>query len=192
MYFYHDILWTVIKATNSLVLNSDIQGSFKKFSLLFRQAKMIFVIIWFFDHFTLKPVPSMNGVWIITFFNRLYARVTKLKPSPMSFKLSALTSSNVIWVNFFAILFVKTQHVVKTSTTGYVPVYYEIINLFIDPQNFVLMFYVCKLKGLYFIIFFFDGLLMFFLHFICELPSNLWEQHTAAVSPEVFYLWLLT
>ena len=50
--------------------------------------------------------------------------------------------------------FDETQHVVKTSTTCYVPVFYEIINLFIELQNFLLMFFICKLKGLYLIIFF--------------------------------------
>ena len=48
-----------------------------------------------------------------------------------------------------AILFDETQHVVKTSTTGYVPVFYEVINLFIELQNVMLM-------GLYLIVFFFD------------------------------------
>ena len=123
-----------------MVLNSDIQGSFKKFLLLFCQAKMIFVIIWLFDHFTLKPVPSVNGVWTITFVNHLHLWLTKFKPSFMFFKLSVLTSNNVIWVNFFAILFDETQHVVKTSTTGYVSVCYEVINPFIKPQDFLLMF----------------------------------------------------
>ena len=152
---------------------------------------MIFVIIWLFDHFTLKPVPSGNGLWIITFVNHLHVWVTKFKPSFMFFKLSILTSNNVIWVNFSAILFDETQHVVKTSTTVYVPVCYEIINLFIKPQNFLLIFFNCKLKGFYLIIFFFDDFLMSFLHFVCEQPWDLCEQHIAAVSPIVFCLWLL-
>ena len=101
---------------------------------------MVFVIIWLFDHFTLKPVPSVNGVWTITFVNHLHLWLTKFKPSFMFFKLSVLTSNNVICVNFFAILFDETQHVVKTSTTGYVPVCYEVINPFIKPQDFLLMF----------------------------------------------------
>ena len=77
---------------NSLILNSNIQSSFKKCSLIFDQAEMVFVIVWFLDHFTLKPVPS----------------------------------NNVIFVNFLATLFNETQHVVKTSTTGYVPICYKI------------------------------------------------------------------
>ena len=146
-----------------MVLNSDIQGSFKKCSLLFRQSKMVVVIVWFLDHFTFEPVPSVNGVWIITFVSHLHAWVTKFKPSLMFFKLSILTSNNVIWVNFSAILFDETQYVVKTSTAGYVLVCYEVINLFIKPQNFMLLFFIHKLKGLYLIvtvgnccIFFFD------------------------------------
>ena len=122
-----------------MVLSSDIQGSFKKFPLLFRQAKMIFVIIWLFDHFTLKPVSSLNGVLIITFVSRLHGWVTKFKPSFMFFQLLVLTSNNVAWVNFFPVLFHETQHVFKTSAAGYVPVCYEVINLFIKPQNFLLM-----------------------------------------------------
>ena len=43
-------------------LNSDIKDSLKKFSLLFRQAKMVFVIIWFLNHFTLEYVLSMNSI----------------------------------------------------------------------------------------------------------------------------------
>ena len=59
---------------------SDIQGSFKKFSLLIRQAKMVFVIVWFLDHFTLKSIPFMNNVWMITFVSHLHVWVTKFKP----------------------------------------------------------------------------------------------------------------
>ena len=44
-------------------------------------------------------------------------------------------------------LFDETHHVVKTSTTDYVPVCYEIVNLFIEPLNFLLIFFICKLKG---------------------------------------------
>ena len=147
----------MMKATKHLVLNSDIQGSFKKFSLLFGQAEMIFVVVWFLDHFTLEPVPSVNGVWIITFVSHLHVCVTKCKPLLMFFKLLVLTSNNVKWVNFSAILFNEIQHVVKISTTGYMSVCYKIINLFIMPQNFLLMFFICRLKGLYLIVFFLDG-----------------------------------
>ena len=161
----------------SLTLNSDIQGSFKKFSLLCRQAEMVFVIVWFLHHFTLKPVPSVNGVWIITFVSHLHVWVTKFKPSLLFFKLPVLTSNNVIWVNFSTILFYEDQHAVKTSTTGYVSLCYEVINLFIEPQNFLLV--AC------------DGLLMVFFHFICKLLSNMRKQHIPAVSSEVLYLWLL-
>ena len=116
-------------------------------SLFFRQAEIIFVIVWFLDHFTLEHVPSVNGTWIITFVNHLHAWITKFKPSLMFFQMPVLTSNNVIWVGLFAILFNETQHVVKTSTTGYGPVFYEVINLSIKPQNFLLMFFICKLKG---------------------------------------------
>ena len=68
-------------------------------------------------------------------------------------------------VNFSTIPFDETQHVVKISTTGYEPVFYEAINIFMKPQNFLLMFFICKLKGLYLIVTACDGLLMFFLYF---------------------------
>ena len=153
----------------SLALKSDIQGSFKKYPFLFRWTEMVFVIICFFDHFSLKPVPSMNGVWIVTFVSHLHVCITKFKPSFMFFQLLVLTPNNVTWLNFSAILFDKTQHVVKTSTTGYVPACYEVINLFIEHQYFLLMFFICKLKGLYLIVTACDGLLMFFLYFFLYL-----------------------
>ena len=133
-----------------MILNSDIKGSLKKFSLLFCQAEMVFVIIWFLDHFTLEYVPSLNGVWIITPVGLLHVWVTKFKTSLIFFKLYILASNNVIWMGLFAILFNGAQHVVKISTTGYVPAFYEVINLFIKPQNFLLI-------GLYLIIFFFNN-----------------------------------
>ena len=43
---------------------------------------------------------------------------------------------------------------------SYMPVCYEAINLFTEPQNFMLMFLICRFKGLYLIVFLFDGLLM--------------------------------
>ena len=115
------------------------------------------VIIRLFNHFAPEPVPSIIGVWIVAFVNPLRFWVTKFKPSSIFCQLSALTSNNVIWVHFSAILFDETQCIVKTSTTGYVPVCYEVINLLIKPQNFQLMLSICKLKGLYLIIFFFNG-----------------------------------
>ena len=153
---------------------------------------MIFVIICLFDHFTLKHVSSVNGVWIIAFVSQLHVWVTKPQPLLMFFQVPVLTSNNVIWVDLSAILFDKTQHIVKTSTADYMPVCYEVINLFTKPQNFQLMFFICKHKDLYLIIFFFDGLLMFFFHFVCTLLSNLWKKHITAVSLKVFCLWLLT
>ena len=134
----------------------------------------------------------MNSIGIITFVNHLHVCVTKFKPSFMFFKLSVPTRNNVIWLNFSTILFYETQYIVKTSTTGYVPVCYEVINLFIEPQNFLLMFLICKLKDLYLIVTACDGLFMVFLHFVCKLLPNMRKQHIAAVSPEVFCLWLLT
>ena len=141
----------------------DVQDSFKKFSLLLGQVEMVFVVVWFLDHFTLKSVPSVNGVWIIAFVSHHHVWITKFKPSLMFFKLSVLISNNVVWVPFPAILFDESQHVVKASMTGYVPLCYEVINLlffffqglsmlFIEPQNLLLMglafFFICKLKGL--------------------------------------------
>ena len=61
----------------------------------------------------------------------------------MFFQLPVLTSNNVKWVNLFAVLFDKTQHVVKTSTADHVLVFYEVINLFIKPQNNLLMLLIC-------------------------------------------------
>ena len=56
--------------------------------------------------------------------------------------------------------FDETKHIVKTSTAGHVSVCYEIINLFIKPQNFLLMFLIFKLKDFYLIVTAFDSLLM--------------------------------
>ena len=174
-----------------LTLNSDIQGSFKEFPLLFRQAKMIFVIIWLFNHFTLKPVPSVNGVWIITFVNHLPVWLTTFKLSFMFFQLPILTPNNVIWVNFSAILFDEAQHVVKTSAAGYGPVCNEVINLFIKSQSFLLMLLIFKLKSLYLIVTRCDGLLMFFLYFVSKLLPNMRKQHIATMLSECFCLWVL-
>ena len=102
----------------------------------------------------------MNGVWIITFFSHLHVWITKFKPLFMFFQLLVLTLNNIIWVDFSTILFDETQHVVKTSIAGYVPISYEIVNLFIEPQNFLLMFFICKLKGFYLIVTVCDALLM--------------------------------
>ena len=124
---------------NSLTLISDIQHNFKKCSLLFGQAEMVFVKVWFLDYFKLEPVTSMNSIWIITFVSHLHVWVMKFKLSLMFFQLPVLTLNNVIWVNLFAVLFDKTQHVVETSTAGYVPVCHEVIGLFIEPENFLLM-----------------------------------------------------
>ena len=124
---------------------------------------MVFVITWFLDHFTLEYIPSMNSIWIITPVSLLHDWVTQSEPSLIFFKLSILTLSNVIRVNLFAILFDETQHVVKTSATGYVPVFYEVINVFIKLQNFMLIVLISKLKGLYLIVTVCGGLSMFFL-----------------------------
>ena len=153
---------------------------------------MVFVVIWFLDHFTLEPIPSMNVVWIVAFVNHLHAWVTKFKPWLIFFQLPVLTSNNVIWVNFSAILFDETQHAVKTSMAGYVPACYEIINLFIKPQNFLLILLTSKLKGLSLIVTVYDGLLMFFLYFVFKLLQNMRKQHIEAVSSECFCLWPLT
>ena len=136
-----------MKATKCLVLNIYIQGSFEKFSLLFGQAEVVFVIVWFLDHFTLEPFSSVNGIWIIAFVIHLHVWGTKFKPSLMLFQLPVLISNNVVWVPFFTVLFDEAQHVVKASTTGYVPVCYEVINLFIEPQNFLSMFFISKLTA---------------------------------------------
>ena len=47
---------------NSLTLNRDVKDSLKKFLLHFRQTEMVFVVIWFLDHFAFEYVPSMNGI----------------------------------------------------------------------------------------------------------------------------------
>ena len=177
-----------MEATKFFVLNSHIQGSFKKCSLLFGQAKMVFVIVWFLDHFTVKSTPSMNGIWIITFVSHLHVWVTKFKPSLMFLQAPVLTSKDVIWVNFSAIFFDEAQHVIKTVAAGYLPFCYEVINAFIKPQNFLLMGFICKLKGLNLIDTACDSLLVFFLYFVCKLLSNMRKQHIAAVSSKVFCL----
>ena len=168
-----------------------IQGSFKKCSPLFVQAEMVLVIIWFLDHFTLKSTPLVNGVWIITFVSHLHVWVTMFKPLLMFSQLSVLTLNKVVWLKFSAILFDEAQHVVKTSTARYVPVCCEIINLFIQPQNLQLMFLICKLKGLYLIVFFFDGLLMVFLHLVCKLLPNMGKHHVTTMLPKFFCLKVL-
>ena len=85
----------------------------------------------------------------------LHVWATKFKPLLMLFKLLVLASNNIVWVSLFAVLFDEAQRVLKTAVAGYVPVFYEIINLFIKPQNFLLMFFICKLKG-------------FFCQFVCQ------------------------
>ena len=120
-------LWSRLQ--KFLALNSDIQGSFKKLLLLFRQAEIIFVEVWFFYHFLIEPAPPINSIWIITFVSHLYVWVTEFKPSLIFIQLPVLTSNNVIRVNFSAILFDDTQHSVKTYTTCYVPVCHETVNL---------------------------------------------------------------
>ena len=137
-----------------MALNSNIKGSFKKFLLLFCQAEMVFVIIWFFDQFSLKPVPSMNGV---------------------------LAPNNVIWVSFSAILFDDIRHVVQRSTPGHVPVSYEIINHFIEPHNFLLMFFIYKLKGYYLLVTVRDGLLVLSLDFINSCIPPTWYVRPSEV-----------
>ena len=82
-------------------------------------------------------------------------------------------------------LFDKTQHVVKTSAAGYVPVCYEVINLFIKPQNFLLMGFICKFKGLCLIVMACDGLLMFFL----DLFDSCIKSTRYDVFQDVFLKW---
>ena len=117
---------------------------------------MVFVTVWFLDYFTLEYVPSMNSIWIITPADLFHFWVTKFKASLIFFKQPILALNNVIWVGLLAILFNEAQHFVKISTMGYVSGFYEVINLFIKPQNFLLMGLICCLKGLYLIIFFFN------------------------------------
>ena len=107
----------------------------------------------------------MNSNWIITPADPLHVWVKKFKTFFIFFKLSILTSNNVIWACLFAISFDEAQHVVKIYTVGYVPVLYEAINLFIKLQNFLFMFFICKFKGLCLIVTICDGLLIFFLYF---------------------------
>ena len=114
---------------NSLILNSYIKDSLKKFLLLFRQTEMVFVKVWFLVHLTLEYVPSVNSIWIITPAGLLRVLVTKFKTSFIFFKLYILTLNNVIWVDLLAILFNEAQHVVKISTTGYMPAFSSIFSL---------------------------------------------------------------
>ena len=130
----------------------------------------------------------MNDVWIITFVDHLHVWVTKLKPSLMFFKLPVLTSNNVAWVNFSAAVLDKTQRVAKTSTVGYVPVCYEIVNLFIKPQHFLLMFFICKLKGLYLVVTICDGFLMLSLDLLHFCIKSTWYDVLQNVLLERFTL----
>ena len=134
---------------------------------------MVFVIIWFFDHFTLEYVPSVNSIWTIAPADLFHAGVRKFKLFFIFFKLSILTPNKVIFVGLLTIPFTETQHVVKTPTTGYVPVSYEVTNLFIKPQNFLLM-------GLYLIICFFDSLLVVFLCFSISFLLSHFTKGTAS------------
>ena len=134
---------------------------------------MIFETLCFLDHFSLKYVPSINSIWVITPAGLFHVWVTKPKTSLIFFKLTILTPNNVIWVNFSAILFNEAQNV-KTSTTGYVPVFQRVINLFIKPQNYLLIFSICKLKGLYLVVFFFNGLLMLSLYLFNSCIKSTW------------------
>ena len=135
----HDIFLPVIKATkfaNFFTLNGNIKEGLKTFLLFFCQTKMVFVTVWFLNHFTLEFVPSMNSIWIITSASLLHAWVTKFKTFFIFFKLPILTSNSIIWVNFFTVLFDEAQHVVKVSTTGYVLVFYEVIISFLNLKIF--------------------------------------------------------
>ena len=123
-----------------MTLNNDTQDSFKKFSLFFCQAEMVSVRLWFLDHFTLEYVSSVNGVWIIAFVSNLHVWVTKFEPSLMFFKMPILTLNNVVWMPFSTILFDKTQHVVKTSTTGYGPVFMRSSNSLLSLKIFCFFF----------------------------------------------------
>ena len=109
-----------MKAKNSLVLNSDTQGSLKKFLLLFGQAEMICVIVWFLDYFMLKPVPSVNDVWIFTYISHHNSWITKFKTLPMFFQLPILTSNNVVWMPFLTVLFDEEQrlNILKAKPFG--------------------------------------------------------------------------
>ena len=71
---------------------------------------MIFVVIWFLDHFTLEPVPLVNGVWIIAFVDHSHVWATKFKLLLMVFQPTVLTSNNVVWMPFPTILFDEAQH----------------------------------------------------------------------------------
>ena len=146
---------------------------------------MVFLIVCFLDHFTLEYVSSMNSICIITPAGLLHVGVTKFKASLIFFKPSILASNNIIWVDLFAILFDQAKHVVKISTMGYVPAFYEVISLLIKLQNFLLM-------GLYLIVTVCDGLLMFFLYFVCKLLPNMGKQHIATMLSKCFCFWLLT
>ena len=97
----------------------------------------------------------------------------------MFLKVPILTLNNVVWVNFFVVLFDETKHVVKTSTVGYVPVCYKVINLFIKPQNVLLMFLIIELKGLLLTVTACDGFLMFLLYFSTHFLVSHFTKATA-------------
>ena len=84
----------MMETTKFFELKQSHPRRFKKFSLLFGQAEMVFVKVWFLDHFRL------NGFWIIKFVSHLHIWVTKFKPSLMFFQLPVLTSNNDISLAF--------------------------------------------------------------------------------------------
>ena len=56
----------------------------------------------------------------------------------------------------------------------------------------ILPFFPDLIKNIVTVVTVCDGLLMFFLHFVSKLLSNLWEQHITTMLSEVFCFWLLT
>ena len=157
---------------------------------------MVSPIVWFLDHIMLEYVPSVNCVWIIAFVSHLHLWVMKFEPLLMFFKIPVLTSNNVVWMPFSPILFDETQHVVKTSAMGYVLVFYEVFNLlffllhglsmvFSESQNLLLMFFICKLKGL-------DTTCKIFnfhrVQLITKLVLNMRKQHIKTMLSEVLCL----
>ena len=72
------------------------------------------------------------------------------------------------------------------NTAGHVPVCYEIINLFIKPQHFLLMFFICKIKGLYLIVMVCDGLLMLPLDLFNFCIKSTWYD----IFQDALFMWL--
>ena len=92
----------------------------------------------------------------------------------MFFQLPVLTSNNVVWVSLFAIFLMK--HSTFSKHPPWATRLFSMRSLisFIEPQNFLLMFFIYKLKGLYLIVTACDDLLMLSLYLFNSCIKSTW------------------